>query len=653
MEAGFTITKQGWHLLAKLLAGDKLEISKIMVGSGKVPVGVNPGEITELVRPVALATSTVPQVEDKQVSFIVEYRNDLNGGLAEGFWLNEFGVYANDPDEGEVLLYYATMGDYPQYVAAYNGQAVDVRRYPVVIALSECYNVELKPPAGAWVTFEELAETLKRRGYHSNPNLLINGDFRKPVNRNGKAEYTGADYTIDMWALLDTNASLTYDNGFIVGQGRWVQNLSLEVITVIRGQTITLSLLANGQLFTKTETIPSAVPGSATNYCVIRNVENIQTNNLYLRALPHGIVQVTFYTNTQFPNLQAVKLELGNQQTLAHQDADGNWILNDPPNFDLQYALCSQYSPITGEFVGSQHSNPNLLDNAYWADKDYIINQRGQDEYAGQGFTIDRWANNNDNAFLSLQQDGGILFYTQNGTTAPTPIFFTALEHGPKTGETITFSALCKTNSNMFLLALQENIYKTVRILPSSDYCLVYLTMQLTGSLQWVGFRDTGSSGGNDGLYIKAAKLELGPVQTLAHKDENGNWILNDPPPNKALELAKCQRYQIELKKSNSDSNIGFGIANTTRNVTAFIPLPVSLRNKPIIANQKKVMCMGIFSTGYILQAPVNVSVYSYTSSGIHVNCELMSNDYNFIQGNSYQVYLQLQQSQFLIDANL
>ena len=409
MEAGFTITKQGWHLLAKLLAGDKLEISKIMVGSGKVPEGVNPGEITELVRPVALATSTVPQVEDKQVSFIVEYRNDLNGGLAEGFWLNEFGVYANDPDEGEVLLYYATMGDYPQYVAAYNGQAVDVRRYPVVIALSECYNVELKPPAGAWVTFEELAETLKRRGYHSNPNLLINGDFRKPVNRNGKAEYTGAGYTIDGWALLDTNASLTYDNGFIVGQGRWAQNLSLEVITVIRGQTITLSLLANGQLFTKTETIPSAVPGSATNYCVIRNVENIQTNNLYLRAFPHGNVQVTFYTNTQFPNLRAVKLELGNQQTLAHQDENGNWVLNDPPNYDLQYVLCNQYSPITGEFVGSQHSNPNLLDNAYWADKDCIINQRNQDEYTDSGYAIDRW-------FVQIRNGANARFDVSNHT---------------------------------------------------------------------------------------------------------------------------------------------------------------------------------------------------------------------------------------------
>ena len=40
-----------------------------------------------------------------------------------------------------------------------------------------------------------------------------------------------------------------------------------------------------------------------------------------------------------------------------------------------------------------------------------------------------------------------------------------------------------------------------------------------------------------------AAKLELGPVQTLAHQDASGNWVLNDPPPDKALELLKCQRY--------------------------------------------------------------------------------------------------------------
>ena len=170
MEPGFTITKQGWRLLAKMLAGATLEITKVMVGSGKVPEGTNPSELTGLIQPVALATSTMPQVTDKQVSFIVEYRSDLNNGLTEGFWLNEFGVFAKDPDEGdrressetrsgeseEIMLYYATMGDYPQYVAAYNGQAVDVRRYPVVIGLSESTIVQLGYPANAWVTSEEL-----------------------------------------------------------------------------------------------------------------------------------------------------------------------------------------------------------------------------------------------------------------------------------------------------------------------------------------------------------------------------------------------------------------------------------------------------------------------------------------------------------------
>ena len=44
-------------------------------------------------------------------------------------------------------------------------------------------------------------------------------------------------------------------------------------------------------------------------------------------------------------------------------------------------------------------------------------------------------------------------------------------------------------------------------------------------------------------LTVIAAKLELGSQQTLAHQDAAGNWVLNDPPPDKTLELLKCQRY--------------------------------------------------------------------------------------------------------------
>jgi len=45
-------------------------------------------------------------------------------------------------------------------------------------------------------------------------------------------------------------------------------------------------------------------------------------------------------------------------------------------------------------------------------------------------------------------------------------------------------------------------------------------------------------------VTVAVIKLELGSVQTLASQNADGTWELNDPPPNKALELLKCQRYQ-------------------------------------------------------------------------------------------------------------
>lgn len=536
MEAGFTITKQGWHLLAKLLAGDKLEISKIMVGSGKVPEGVNPGEITELVRPVALATSTVPQVADKQVSFIVEYRNDLNGGLAEGFWLNEFGVYANDPDNGEILLYYATMGNYPQYVAAYNGQAVDVRRYPVVIALSECYNVELKPPAGAWVTFEELAETLKRRGYHSNLNLLINGDFRKPVNRNGKSKYIEAGPIIDRWRLNgdgEKSVELT-DNGlkFTKTSGTYAD---LNYFFDIK-QTSIFSVLFDNKLISLQINPP--LSGNLV----------ISFGGGYLYYIStDSLLKIRLTANISI-NLVAAKLELGNQQTLAHKDADGNWAPNDPPNYDLQYLLCSQYSPSTGEFVGSQHSNPNLLDNAYWADKGYIINQRGLDEYTGAGYTIDRWRQD---GRLRTQITDDYIRITKT-ELAYNPSFCQLLENfNILSNKLVTISFLYRTNITVQLTVNPNQPSQTPSIsIPTSDdwnlFSYSFIVTGQTNNVFWFQFRNTITEE-NNYFDLRAAKLELGPVQTLAHKDENGNWILNDPPPNKALELAKCQRYFVSF----------------------------------------------------------------------------------------------------------
>ena len=82
---GFVVTDSGRELIAKLVAGQQLPISKIMVGSGTVPDDVKPATMTALVEPVAAGTSTAPVYDGASVRMIVEYRSDLNGGLDHGF----------------------------------------------------------------------------------------------------------------------------------------------------------------------------------------------------------------------------------------------------------------------------------------------------------------------------------------------------------------------------------------------------------------------------------------------------------------------------------------------------------------------------------------------------------------------------------------
>lgn len=160
MAYGFVITADGRNLLAKLIAGEQLKITRIMVGKGEIAEGQNPVYFTDLVQPVAQATSTKPITRNETVSFVVEYRSDLNGGLKEGFWLKEFGVFAQD-GENEILLYYATLADFPQYVTAYQQGAIDIRRYPVSIAVSDKINVTLQYPMVAFVTEESFRKLLE------------------------------------------------------------------------------------------------------------------------------------------------------------------------------------------------------------------------------------------------------------------------------------------------------------------------------------------------------------------------------------------------------------------------------------------------------------------------------------------------------------
>lgn len=172
-----------------------------------------------------------------------------------------------------------------------------------------------------------------------NPNLLDNWYFPNPVNQRGQTSYTGERYGIDRWKMWQAAGTVTAENGGIVirkSSGEYVQwgeMLEEDVWNALIGQTVTMSALTvNGQLATTTQTFTADGIASAVAFdgFTFHSTSSIHLLDFVL-------------TGAESPALQAVKLEVGPEQTLAHQDANGAWVLNEIPDYGEQLRRCQRY----------------------------------------------------------------------------------------------------------------------------------------------------------------------------------------------------------------------------------------------------------------------------------------------------------------------
>ena len=155
---GFVITEAGNRLLAQMVAGDTLEITKVVMEKGTAASAEAARLLTAPIDPGPNGTSTIPIVDGNAVHMIVEYRSDLNGGLAEGFWIGGFAIFARTDTAPETMIYYGSLGDAKQFVAAHApGTAPDVRRYPTSITVTSGVEVDVNYPAEAWMTADDVA----------------------------------------------------------------------------------------------------------------------------------------------------------------------------------------------------------------------------------------------------------------------------------------------------------------------------------------------------------------------------------------------------------------------------------------------------------------------------------------------------------------
>ena len=191
---GFTPTNAGRGLMASLLAGQTLTITRAMVGSGKPASLEEMAALSDLVEPIAEA----PVRTGDAVSLTVEYRSDLDGGLEEGFSINEYGLFARTADSAETLIFYGCLGDHPQWVSpAVPGVAPDIRDYPVTIQISSEVNVQINYHADAFITAEEAAALLRSMVAGATGGFVEMAQNIPPVARQDRTLYgeIGFDFT--------------------------------------------------------------------------------------------------------------------------------------------------------------------------------------------------------------------------------------------------------------------------------------------------------------------------------------------------------------------------------------------------------------------------------------------------------------------------
>ena len=148
-----TMTDVGADLQAKVNAGKtKLTFTKIKVGSGVN--ATNPLALTDVISSKWETTNFVVKQEGKIVSvdtFIT------NTGIHEAFRMSEIGLFAQDPDKGEILYAYLTDPE-PDRMPAEGGSVVVSQELIIGMVFSNTGNVSLTVNMGALVTHEQLEQ---------------------------------------------------------------------------------------------------------------------------------------------------------------------------------------------------------------------------------------------------------------------------------------------------------------------------------------------------------------------------------------------------------------------------------------------------------------------------------------------------------------
>lgn len=411
-----TITVKGRNLLAKIVADNiPLTLSNIGLGDG---LQEENEEVTILANEIMKKEIESCKYSEKEGQYYIR-RVFTNADLEEGFYIREVGIYAIDPDEGEILYAYTNAGENGvDYFAPGKGKVIVKEIIEMATKFGNAENITVViDPSIALVSEKEFEEYKNSNKVNTdnlqkqvtknttdlnalaNPSLLINGDFRNPVNQRRKSSYNvNGEYTIDRWRFInDNNGTMTINDGYISISNGVANNTYLQYnydtdMKVLEGEKVTFTIVYKSTATYRLSSFIGSAEEDVNIYLTPIDDWTVKTLTLDLSSWKYSIGKVESsiilqsYDGSSFTNgtldVKYIKLELGSVATPFI-----------PRLYGEELALCQRYyeEVPAGQQVLGVKDNVNAF--IYW---NFIVEKRINPTVS---FTHPGYDNNHVNAY--------------------------------------------------------------------------------------------------------------------------------------------------------------------------------------------------------------------------------------------------------------
>ncbi|MBR0204321.1 MAG: hypothetical protein IJQ56_08155 [Synergistaceae bacterium] len=138
---GMQLTNAGRDVLAKAITGKTLKFTRGLAGTGYLPEGQEVGELENLIAPYRdmeiAAIDMTGHTGTAKITLILS-----NKELLTGFFLREIGLFAEDPDTGQEILYgYSNSGNTADFMPAQDGPDAVYYRFNITVIVDQAKNV--------------------------------------------------------------------------------------------------------------------------------------------------------------------------------------------------------------------------------------------------------------------------------------------------------------------------------------------------------------------------------------------------------------------------------------------------------------------------------------------------------------------------------